>query len=133
VTDPEISRAQRLRRRRRQLISEWPDDDANAAFRDEQQLTRLIEGQWTSIRRLTAEVDRLRLLVPGTGAAVHAKKVIAEENKALAMRMHEEGMTLPRIAKAVDRTERQVERYLETCRIPGHRHGKQSQRVTSRP
>ena len=111
---PEIDRAQRLRKRRRQLISEWPDEDRDAAFRDEQHLHRLISDQWATIRRLITEVERLADLVPDTAAAVRGKKAIAEERKAHLDRLRARGMTLREVGRTLDVTERTVSRYFQT-------------------
>jgi predicted transcriptional regulator len=53
-------------------------------------------------------------MVPDNAAAVHGKKVIAEERKAHARRLRAEGMTYRKIAEALDMTERTVSRYFET-------------------
>lgn len=66
-----------------------------------------------AITRLLAEVDRLIALVPDTAAANASRRVAAQERRQLARRMRANGMTIPAIAKAIDRSPRQIWRYVE--------------------
>ena len=96
--------AEPWRKRRRRLESAWSEEDQADAESERYRSS-------VSILRLIAEVERLRLLVPDTAVANAARKIAAQEKAAQARRMRADGITVKEIAKALDRTERQVMRY----------------------
>jgi hypothetical protein len=66
-----------------------------------------------TITRLIAEIERLSAMVPNTAKATGRRSVLSQEKANLARLMREQGMTVPKIAEAIDRTPRHTQRLLK--------------------
>jgi hypothetical protein len=87
------------------------DDETPAEFID--RFIAVLDMATVTIEHLHDEIARLSELVPDTAAANAARKRASREKAEFAKRLRAEGMTVPEIAKVVDRSLRHTNRYFE--------------------